>query len=93
MLLGALVLHRIENDREFGEMLRDFVKRELPGFLTRESDKALFANLLNGTRAGQTGVVEDAPAMRFAIGERQEQVPQIDSTAAESLGHRFDETV
>nr|CAD6629835.1 mobilization protein [Rhizobium sp. Khangiran2] len=48
VLLGALVLHRLENskDEEFSKRLHDWLKRELPGFLTREADKALFANLL-----------------------------------------------
>lgn len=48
VLLGALVLHRLENgqDEEFSRRLRDWLKRELPGFLTRDNDKALFADLL-----------------------------------------------
>ena len=48
VLLGALVLHRLENgkDEEFARRLRDWLKRELPDFLTRETDKALFADLI-----------------------------------------------
>ncbi len=48
VLLGALVLHRLENanDPEFTKRLGDWLRRELPGFLTRGSDKALFADLL-----------------------------------------------
>lgn len=48
VLLGALVLHRLENgkDEEFARRLRDWLKRELPDFLTRETDKALFAELI-----------------------------------------------
>lgn len=46
VLLGALILHQIESDREFGVTLRNFVKRELPGFLSRDADKALFAGVL-----------------------------------------------
>lgn len=47
VLLGALVLHRIEDGNEASaDYLRDFIKRELPGFLTRETDKALFDDLL-----------------------------------------------
>ncbi|WP_036288288.1 hypothetical protein [Methylosinus sp. PW1] len=48
VLLGALVLHRLENaaDQEFSKRLGDWLRRELPGFITRDSDKALFANLL-----------------------------------------------
>lgn len=49
VLLGALVLHRLENanDPEFTKRLGDWLRRELPGFLTRDSDKALFADLLD----------------------------------------------
>jgi len=49
VLLGALVLHRIESAKEKGEdagWLIQWVKRELPGFLTRDNDKALFTDLL-----------------------------------------------
>lgn len=49
VLLGALVLHRIESAKENGEdagWLIQWVKRELPGFLTRDNDKSLFADLL-----------------------------------------------
>jgi hypothetical protein len=47
VLLGALVLHRIEDGKEAtADYLRDFIKRELPGFLTRETDKALFGDLI-----------------------------------------------
>ncbi|RVO24230.1 mobilization protein [Sinorhizobium meliloti] len=50
VLLGALVLHRLENanDPEFTKRLGDWLRRELPGFLTRDNDKALFVDLLNG---------------------------------------------
>ena len=48
VLLGALVLHRLENanDPEFTKRLGDWLRRELPGFLTRDADKALFNDLL-----------------------------------------------
>ncbi|SIR53348.1 MULTISPECIES: hypothetical protein [Acidiphilium] len=48
ILLGALVLHRIEHsgDDEFSKRLADWLRRELPGFLTRDEDKDLFADLL-----------------------------------------------
>lgn len=47
ILLGALVLHRLgEDKREFDKALKEWLQRELPGFLTREDDKALFADLL-----------------------------------------------
>ncbi|NKB84851.1 mobilization protein [Brucella grignonensis] len=55
VLLGALVLHRLENtiDPEFIKRLGDWLRRELPGFLTRDNDKALFADLL-GAAPGST---------------------------------------
>lgn len=54
ILLGALVLHRLENtnDPEFGKRLADWLRRELPDFLTREADKALLADLI-GTPVDQ----------------------------------------
>lgn len=51
VLLGAFLLHRLESDREFGPVLKEWVRRELPGFLVRPDDKALFAELLTGTPA------------------------------------------
>lgn len=48
VLIGALVLHRLENtnDAEFTKRLGDWLRRELPGFLTRDNDKALFTDLI-----------------------------------------------
>ena len=48
VLLGALVLYRLEksNDDEFSKNLGDWLRRELAGFLIRDDDKALFADLL-----------------------------------------------
>ena len=48
VLLGALVLHRLENtnDADFTKRLGDWLRRELPGFLTRDADKAIFDDLL-----------------------------------------------
>ncbi|SCX35199.1 mobilization protein [Agrobacterium rosae] len=53
VLLGALVLHRLENanDPEFTKRLGDWLRRELPGFLSRDNDKALFADLLGSEPA------------------------------------------
>jgi hypothetical protein len=55
VLLGALVLHRLENsnDPDFTRRLGDWLRRELPGFLTR-NDKQLFADLLVATPKTQT---------------------------------------
>ena len=48
ILLGALVLYRLEKsgDEEFSKSLGAWLRRELPGFLARDDDKALFADLL-----------------------------------------------
>ena len=56
VLLGALVLHRLENGRdEFSKGLADWLRRELPGFLTRDGDQELFDDLLKPKTAGNTG--------------------------------------
>ena len=56
ILLGALMLHRLEThgDSDFVQALADWLRRELPGFLTREDDKALFADLLTVVPASST---------------------------------------
>ena len=48
VLLGALVLNRLEksDDGEFSKRLGDWLRRELPGFLTRDVDKLLFSDIL-----------------------------------------------
>ncbi|KKX23795.1 MULTISPECIES: hypothetical protein [Rhizobiaceae] len=56
VLLGALVLHRLETGRdEFSKSLADWLRRELPGFLTRDGDQELFDDLLKKMTAGNTG--------------------------------------
>ena len=56
VLLGALVLHRLETGRdEFSKSLADWLRRELPGFLTRDGDQELFDDLLRKMTAGNTG--------------------------------------
>ena len=47
VLLGALVLNRLEHGRDdFSRNLPDWLRRALPGFLTRDMDKELFDDLL-----------------------------------------------
>lgn len=47
VLLGALVLHRLESGKdEFSRSLSDWLRRELPGFLSRDGDQELFDDLL-----------------------------------------------
>ena len=54
VLLGAFILYRLEKGQDAfsKEELPDWLRRELPGFITREDDAALFANLL-GKPAGK----------------------------------------
>ncbi|UEQ85939.1 mobilization protein [Rhizobium sp. AB2/73] len=56
VLLGALVLHRLENsnDADFTRRLGDWLRRELPGFLTRDGDKALFDDILKPASPPET---------------------------------------
>ena len=48
VLLGALVLQRLDssNDADFSKRLAEWLRRELPGFLTREADRTLLADLI-----------------------------------------------
>ena len=48
ILIGALVLHRLENakDPAFSMRLRDWLCAELPEFLTRKGDSQLFDDIL-----------------------------------------------
>jgi hypothetical protein len=61
VLLGALVLQRLEtgHDPEFTRRLSDWLKRELPGFLIRENDRALFPEFID-QNPGSTGTVTGA---------------------------------
>ncbi|MCJ2876030.1 mobilization protein [Rhizobium pusense] len=48
VLIGSLVLHHLEtsDDHDFKQQLGEWLRRELPGFLTRDNDKALFVDLI-----------------------------------------------
>ncbi|MEV5056427.1 mobilization protein [Agrobacterium radiobacter] len=63
VLIGSLVLHHLEtsNDQEFNKQLGDWLRRELPGFLTRDNDKALFADLIG---QGLTGTAENGDSVQ-----------------------------
>lgn len=54
VLIGSLVLHHLEtsDDQECNKQLGDWLRRELPGFLTRDSDKALFTDLIGPVQPG-----------------------------------------
>ncbi len=57
VLLGALVLQRLEtgHDPEFTRRLSDWLRRELPGFLIRENDRALFPEFIDQNPGSKTG--------------------------------------
>ncbi|WP_162791774.1 mobilization protein [Agrobacterium tumefaciens] len=61
VLIGSLVLHHLEtsNDQDFKQQLGEWLRRELPGFLTRDNDKALFADLIGPALPG-TGEGRDS---------------------------------
>lgn len=64
VLLGALVLHRLEKGQdEFSKKLGDWLNKELRGFLTRDDDKALFADMVGDKpRPGKAeGATTNAP--------------------------------
>ena len=48
VLLGAFLLHRLEKGQDgfSKDHLPAWLKKELPGFITREDDAALFADLI-----------------------------------------------
>lgn len=46
VLLGSLLLREIGADHEASKFLRSWLTRELPGFLTRDHDKQIFAEML-----------------------------------------------
>jgi hypothetical protein len=70
VLLGALVLHRLSEDRrEFDKALRDWLKRELPGFLSRPDDKELFSDLLNDPGQHEADGAAPSPVQSSQSGE------------------------
>ena len=52
ILLGAFVLHRLEKPdaSEFSKHLREWLGKELPKFLSRDEDAALFDDLIDATK-------------------------------------------
>ena len=56
VLLGAFLIHRLEKGQDgfSKDQLPAWLKKELPGFITREDDAALFADLFGepASRAG-----------------------------------------
>lgn len=62
VLLGAFLLHRLENDRDFGPVIKEWVRRELPGFLVRPDDKTLLADLLTGAPTPSSATLAADPS-------------------------------
>jgi hypothetical protein len=89
ILVGALVLNRIEGqpERYLNGRLDEWLRAELPGFLTRENDRALFHDILDqnespitvtftGTGTGMgnvetSGDGEELPSSSASNGEDQ----------------------
>lgn len=62
VLLGALVLNRLEHGHDdVSRGLGDWLRRELPAFLTRDMDKELFDDLLKPPAADPAGTDRGAP--------------------------------
>ncbi len=63
VLVGALVLHRLDSskDEELSRRLGDWLRRELPDFLTRDVDKEIFADLLRSPAGPAHDPIEAAP--------------------------------
>jgi len=83
VLLGALVLQRLEtsNDPEFSKRLGDWLRRELPGFLTRDADKVLFTDLIPSS-AGADGLpAQVQQGERASTIEASEQKPATERAA------------
>lgn len=69
VLLGAFVLHRLEKPdaSEFSKNLREWLGKELPKFLSRDDDVALFDDLIDTTkvktgRVGNGGETRQPPS-------------------------------
>jgi hypothetical protein len=63
VLLGAFLLHRMEKGQDpfSKEELSVWLKKELPGFITREDDAALFADLIGEAAAKTPGEASANP--------------------------------
>jgi hypothetical protein len=91
VLLGALVLHRLDSagDAEFSKRLGDWLRRELPGFLSRDSDKALLSDLIGGPQSGNlvsppngtASVSSTSDALKAVIADTTGEALPISATA------------
>ena len=82
IVLGSLVLERLaqDGDGDTGDQcdLRQWLAAQLPAFLVRDADRALFADLLEECRMGQGHGVEDGNAQRSNGYHRQANSSQAD---------------
>ena len=62
VLLGALLLHRMDGEDEQARRLQDRVRRELPEFLTRDGDMASFDDLIAAKETPRTLTPEMDPS-------------------------------
>lgn len=74
ILVGALVLDRIERQpkRCLSSRLDEWLRTELPGFLTRENDRALFDDIL-GPSISMTGATTTSTSNAGSAGNGEEQ--------------------
>ncbi|WP_320196961.1 mobilization protein [Agrobacterium rosae] len=66
ILLGSFVLESLAKDDDTSDPfdLRDWLQRDLPTFLDREADRALFADLIVDCRMDQGRGLEDGTAQQ-----------------------------
>jgi hypothetical protein len=66
VLLGAFVMHRLEKGQDAfsKEQLPGWLKRELPGFITRDDDAVLLADLMGQPAPGEPDKAPDAASIQ-----------------------------
>lgn len=73
VLVGSLMLDRIKGDGEEAVRLRNWLGRELPGFVTRDIDRRVVADLIRGgaevgAKAGTPGAAEGYAQAETEVG-------------------------
>ncbi len=83
ILLGSFVLERLAKDDDPSDPcdLRDWLATELPTFLDRDADRALFADLIEDCRMDQGRGLEDGTAQ-----QRNGSDQHADSRQADVIG-------
>jgi hypothetical protein len=71
ILLGALVLQRLATSHDADQVtwLRTWLRRELPNFLTRDGDKDLSTDLMEGAIAHSPAAAAPAASTAIATSE------------------------